>query len=81
MNRHCDQGLIKDNIKLGLAYRFRSSVHYHPSRHGTGGGESLHFIFIQRKPGAYCFQEGKRRVSKPTPTSSNKATPTNSAVP
>ena len=29
MNRHHDQGKsYKDNIYLGLAYRFRGSVHY-----------------------------------------------------
>jgi len=39
--------LIKDNIYLGLAYRFRGSVHYHQGRsvaasgrHGAGGAES-----------------------------------------
>jgi len=39
--------LIKDNIYLGLAYRFRGSVHYlkagtwkHPGRHGAGGATS-----------------------------------------
>jgi len=43
--------LIKDNISLGLAYRFRTSVHYrqgrgmagawqYPGRHGAGGAES-----------------------------------------
>jgi hypothetical protein len=30
MNRHHDQGNpYKDNIKLGLAYRLRGSVHYY----------------------------------------------------
>jgi hypothetical protein len=37
VNRHNDQGnSYKDNIELGLAYRFRGSVHYHQSRkHGS----------------------------------------------
>ena len=33
MNRHQDQGnSYKDNIELGLAYRFRGSFRYHQGR-------------------------------------------------
>jgi hypothetical protein len=27
--------LIKENIKLGLSYSFRDSVHYHVEEHGS----------------------------------------------
>jgi hypothetical protein len=41
VTRHYDRGnAYKNNIYLGLAYRFRGSVYYHPGRHGTGGAES-----------------------------------------
>jgi hypothetical protein len=36
MNRHHDQcNSYKENIKLGLAYRFRGSVHYQGKKHGS----------------------------------------------
>jgi hypothetical protein len=49
VNRHHDQdNSLKDNIKLGLAYRFREvqsiiikvGTWQHPGRRGAGGAES-----------------------------------------
>jgi hypothetical protein len=88
--------LIKDNIKLGLAYRFTFSPlsswqesQQHPGWHGAGGAESS-TSSSKGKPGAECPQ-AVRRVSKPTPTETHflqqdhtyscKTTPPNSAIP
>jgi hypothetical protein len=86
--------LIKENISLGMAYRFRGLVHYH---HGTKHG-SIHTdmeldelralrLYLKAAEGD-CVPH---QVSKPTPTVthilqqghtySNKATSPNSATP
>jgi hypothetical protein len=79
---------------LGLAYRFRGSVHYHPGRSiavsikaAIKAGmvqEELRVLHLLSECCKTDFQGAGMRVLKPTPTVthtySNKATP-NSATP
>jgi hypothetical protein len=88
--------LIKDNIYLGLDYRFRGSVHYQQggsmaaSRQVWCRQSWKFYIFIWRLLVEVCFQAGRRMVLKPRLTvthllqghaSSKKATPSNSVTP
>jgi hypothetical protein len=82
---------------LGLAYRFRGSVHYHYGRkHGSVQAgiaveepESSTSCTEGRQEKTTLFQTARRRISRPTPTVthflqhtySNKAIPPNSATP
>jgi len=65
---------IKDNIKLGLAYRFRGSVHYHQGRNMSAcrqawcrGAESSTSSSKGSQKQTGHPQAARRRVSKPTP--------------
>jgi hypothetical protein len=50
--------LIKDNIYLGLAYRFRGSVHYHQGRkHG-----SIQAGMLEELEGLHLVQKANRRL-------------------
>ena len=74
--------LIKDNIKLGLAYKVRGSVHFiiksgtwqHPGRNGVGGAES-YTSCSEGKQEKTGFQEARTRVLQPIPTR-DTSTPT-----
>ena len=64
--------LIKDNIYLELAYRFRYLVHYHQSEAWQHPGtvaleKELKVLYLVLK-GEERIQEARRRVLKPTPT-------------
>jgi|UPI0000F4D13D hypothetical protein len=39
--------LIKDNIELGLAYRFRGSVHYHQGRNMEASGQAWYKMSLR----------------------------------
>jgi hypothetical protein len=73
MKRYHDQGnSYKRQYLIGVAYRFRGSVHHHHhgrkhGRHGNGGAES-YTSCSKDKLEKTIFQESKRRVSKPTST-------------
>jgi hypothetical protein len=75
VNRHHDQdNSYKDNISLGLAYRFRDSVilikagtWQHLGRHGAERAESSTSLSEPCWQDT-SFQEARVRVLKPTPT-------------
>ena len=80
--------LTKDNIWLGLAYRFRGSVHYHQGRkHGSMQAEELRVLLLHPKANRRRVASRQLGVSKPTHTVtqflqwvhtySNKAPPPN----
>jgi len=87
--------LIRITFNLGLAYRFRGSVHYHQGRkHGSIQAgialEERRVLHLVLKGNKRLSWVARRRVSKPTPsvthflhghTYSNKATPPNSTIP
>ena len=66
VNWHHDQGKsYKDNIQLGLAYRFRGSVHYHQGVSEAVSRQAWCRRSCQEKTG---FQVARMRVLKPIPT-------------
>jgi hypothetical protein len=65
--------LIKDNIKLGLAYSFRGSVHHHhDEKHGSIQAgmvlKELRILHLVPKANRRLPPMWLERISKPTPT-------------
>jgi hypothetical protein len=90
VNRHHSQGnSYKDNISLGLAYRFRGSIHYHQGGSMAASRQAWcrrswgFIIFIWRLLAEYCLLKLKWVSCFPHPqwhTYSNRATPSYSAL-
>jgi hypothetical protein len=50
--------LVNDNIKLGLAYRFRGSVHYHQGRNMAASRQALEELRV-----LHLVSQANRRLS------------------
>ena len=71
--------LIKDNIQLGLAYRFRGSVHYHHSRKHSSIQADM--VLEELRVLHLYLKEAKSRLSSGSQEEGLKAHPHNDTFP